>query len=203
MECPLVIILLFKMPGQFFQSIMHFLTTLEKSNVVVFMNKKLDAIQILKHISALAPVPEENSRLLISDEQGAEVLWGSGYLQRGFKVQTIVGQFFLLNRRLSPSFDNLNYLFTVIQVQMFNTGNFLMCYQKSQRHLVKQSEKSYYWYHYSDAPLHFKVITIVPIDVPIISKVLKVIKLFMEYSAFSEMAIIRWLPGPLTPLGVE
>jgi len=48
--------------------------------------------------------------------------------------------------------------------------------------------KSYYWYHYSDAPLHFNVINIVPIDVPIISKVLKVIKLFMEYSA-----LVRWL----------
>ncbi len=59
------------------------------------MNKKLDAIQILKHILALAPIPEENSRLLISDEQGAEVLWVSGHLQWGFKVQTIVGQFFL------------------------------------------------------------------------------------------------------------
>jgi hypothetical protein len=45
------------------------------------MNKKLDAIQIPKHILALAPVPPENSRLLISDEQGAEVLWVSGYLQ--------------------------------------------------------------------------------------------------------------------------
>jgi hypothetical protein len=80
MECPLVIISLFKMPGQFFHSIMHFLTTLEKPNVV-FMNKKLDAIQILKHVLALAPVPAENSRLLNSDEQGAEVLWVSGYLQ--------------------------------------------------------------------------------------------------------------------------
>ncbi len=90
MKCPLVIISLFKMPGQFFHSIMHFLTTLEKPNVV-FMNKKLDAIQILKHVLALAPVPAENSRLLNSDEQGAEVVWVSGYLQRGFKVQTIVG----------------------------------------------------------------------------------------------------------------
>ncbi len=79
-----MIISLFKMPGQFFHSIMHFLTTLQKS-IVVFMNKKLDAIQILKHILALAPVPPENSRLLISDEQGAEVLWVSGYEGSKFK----------------------------------------------------------------------------------------------------------------------
>ncbi len=80
MECLLVIISLIKMPGQFFHCIMHFHTTLEKFNVV-FMNKKLDAIQILKHILALARVAPENSKLLISDEQGAEVLWVSGCLQ--------------------------------------------------------------------------------------------------------------------------
>jgi hypothetical protein len=45
------------------------------------MNKKLDAIQILKHTLALAPVAPENSRLLISDELGAEVLRISGCLQ--------------------------------------------------------------------------------------------------------------------------
>jgi hypothetical protein len=74
-----------------------------------------------------------------------------------------------------------------------------MCYQKSQRDLVKKSEN-----HTIGTIILMHLYTLkFPMMFPSYPKVLKVIKLFMEYSALVRWLLLDRLPGPLTPLGVE